>query len=529
MSYNTVAEKIGTPSLTTNTAGGVSHAVSNWDRLNRFLVLGSDSNQVYQTALSLTEQNAKCVLDCIAEDGLRTVKTIVEISDGGRASKNEPALFALALCAGHAASNVATRKAALAALPKVARIGTHLFQFVAYVDKLRGWGRSLKTGVASWYNSMPADRLALQVIKYAGRNTEEGTASSRWSHDDVLRLSHPYGDNLHNMIYEYVTKEGLLPREVPQELRILDGVRELKIAGNDAKAVARIVTDYNLPHEVIPKELGNNPMVWEALLPNLGFTALLRNLNRLTSYGVLTPLGTNTKAVTSRLTDLAQLRKARIHPVGVLNALRTYSQGRGDLGSLTWNAIPQIQSALDTCLEMSFKTVEPTGKNILLGLDVSGSMTGGAVAGLKNITPREAVAVMATVTARVEPNYHILGFCHKLVDLGITAKDSFLTVMSKVQKADFGSTNCSLMFEWALANRVAVDGFVMYTDNEHNTGENPDKVFRKYRGTRSSAKAIAVATTATQYSVFNPESAGTLNMAGFDASAPSLIADFIRN
>ena len=255
--------------------------------------------------------------------------------------------------------------------------------------------------------------------------------------------------------------------------------------------------------------------------------AMIRSLNRLTAYGVLTPLGEYNNMVIEKLTNVEMLRKARIHPVNVLNALRTYGSGRGDLGSLTWSPVSQIVAALDSCLEMSFQTVEPTGKNILLGIDVSASMTSGSVAGLKNITPREAVAVMATVTARTEKNYHILGFCDKLVDLKISHKDSFQTVMEKVQRAQFGSTNCALMFDWALTNRAAVDGFVMYTDNEHNTGDNPDRAFRKYLGHRDTAKAIAVATSATAYSVFSPETPGTLNIAGFDSAGPALISSFI--
>ena len=62
------------------------------------------------------------------------------VSHEGRAPKNDPALFALALAAG--LGDDATRKAALDALPQVARTGTHLFQFASFVEGFRGWGRS---------------------------------------------------------------------------------------------------------------------------------------------------------------------------------------------------------------------------------------------------------------------------------------------------------------------------------------------------------------------------------------------------
>jgi 60 kDa SS-A/Ro ribonucleoprotein len=46
-----------------------------------------------------------------------------------------------------------TRRAALAALPRVARIGTHLFQFATFVEQFRGWGRSLRRAVGGWYQT----------------------------------------------------------------------------------------------------------------------------------------------------------------------------------------------------------------------------------------------------------------------------------------------------------------------------------------------------------------------------------------
>ena len=71
----------------------------------------------------------------------------MRVSREGRAPKNDPALFALALAAG--LGDEATRKAALEALPQVARTGTHLFQFASFVEGFRGWGRSLRRAVGA--------------------------------------------------------------------------------------------------------------------------------------------------------------------------------------------------------------------------------------------------------------------------------------------------------------------------------------------------------------------------------------------
>src|SRR5436190_24262221 len=111
-----------------NSAGGFAWAVDDWVRLDRFLILGSEGGTYYISERKLTAENAQAVDRCIAVDGPRTVARIVEISQAGRAPSNDPALFALALCA--TKGDDATKRAAFAALPQVARIGTHLFHFI---------------------------------------------------------------------------------------------------------------------------------------------------------------------------------------------------------------------------------------------------------------------------------------------------------------------------------------------------------------------------------------------------------------
>src|SRR5437868_12903485 len=77
-----------------NSAGGYAWAVDDWVRLDRFLILGSEGGTYYIRQATLSRENAEGVLRCIEADGVRTVRRIVEISDAGRAPKNDPAIFA---------------------------------------------------------------------------------------------------------------------------------------------------------------------------------------------------------------------------------------------------------------------------------------------------------------------------------------------------------------------------------------------------------------------------------------------------
>ena len=76
-----------------------------------------------------------------------------------------------------------------------------------------------------------------------------------------------------------------------------------------------------------------------------------------------------------KLKDKSALKAAKVHPFNLLLALKVYSAGKGDKGSLSWSPVPAIVAALDAAFYLSFKFVQPTGKRFLLALDVSGSMT----------------------------------------------------------------------------------------------------------------------------------------------------------
>ena len=139
-------------------------------------------------------------------------------------------------------------------------------------------------------------------------------------------------------------------------------------------------------------------------------TALIRNLATMTRVGVLAPGSDGTSKAVAQLGDAERIRKARVHPIAVLAALRTYASGRGVRGRGEWNPVREIVDALDAAFYTAFGNVEPAGKRLLLALDVSGSMTGGHVAGVPGLSPRDASAALALVTAATESQYEVVGF-----------------------------------------------------------------------------------------------------------------------
>lgn len=558
----TPQNKKADPRQVENSAGGFSFQIDKWQQLQRFLILGNSGGSYYAGEREMTIENAGAVIACLDEGGPRTVATIVEISDKGRAPKNDPAIFALAIAAGHA--NPATRKAALEALPKVCRIGTHLFQFLEAVRNFRGGGRGLRTAVAKWYESHDAKGLAYQVTKYQQRNGV--------SHRDVFRLMRcETGDPEKQRIYRWVVAgaEGMGARTVVAKPKTDGKAREYGPVGElptylaafeelkkttDNKRICALVREHNFSHEMLPTESKNSVDVWEALLERMPMTAMIRNLAKMTAVGLVKPMGEASKTIAERLGNVDLLRKARVHPVALLSALMVYQQGHGERGSLTWKPEREIVDALDAAFYLSFDTIDPTGKRILLAIDVSGSMDGGTIAGVPGLTPRLGAAAMAMVTARTEKRWHCVGFssgapgeyrhgngrsAHSqfygmgsgLTELAISPRQRLDDVVRTMQAVPMGGTDCALPMLYADAKGLEVDCFVIATDSETwaNPEIHPHQALVQYRNkTGINAKMAVLAFVANEFSIANPTDPNEIDFVGFDTLAPSVLANFIR-
>lgn len=522
-----------------NAAGGYAWAVDDWTRLDRFLVLGSEGGTFYVGERELTRENAVAVQRCIAADGPRAVARIVELSVSGRAPKNDPALFALAMAA--AAEDVVTRRAALEALPRVARIGTHLFTFAQNVEAFRGWGRALRRAMGAWYTEQTGQHLAYQLCKYAKRNG--------WSHRDLLRLAHPHAEKPgHRALFHWVTR-GTTSGELPDLVHSYIALQDAK----DAKDVFRALADCpDLSWEMIPTTFLGSADVWGALLPRLPMGALIRNLGRMTANGLLAPMSDAARVAAERLADGARLRKERVHPIAILGALAVYEQGHGERGKLSWEPVPQVIDALNAAFYAAFAAVEPTGRRMCLALDLSNSMAQSEVAGMPGISPRKGAAAMALVTAACEPNHVVLGFTAHGRDAvefhGEKSRENLplacaMLPISPTQRlpdvlrfieghgsriGGFGGTDCALPMRWALERDVAVDTFVVYTDSETWAGDiHPSQMLHRYREHSGiPARLVVVGMTSGGFTIADPEDAGMLDVVGFDAATPKLIADF---
>lgn len=497
-----------------NNAGGFGWQVDDWTRLERFLILGTEGGTYYVNEKKLTKESAEACLRCIKADGKRAVERVLAISDAGHAPKNDPALFLLAMCS--AFGDNETRRAAFSVLPRVARIGTHLFHFAEFRQAFAGWGRSMRKAIRKWYLDLPPERLAYQAVKYQSRDG--------WSHRDLLRLSHPKNTESHQPIFKWIIS-GKIEGNVPN---IIEAFEKAKTAS--VPQLLTLIKDQKLPREALPTEMLNKPEIWEALLDDMPMTAMVRNLGNMGKCGLLAPMSKASAKVMDTLADKDLIKKSRLHPIQILAALLTYQSGQGLRGKGTWRPVQQVVDALNDAFYLAFDNVEPIGKKVLLAIDCSGSMSGQSVAGIPNMNTAYGAAAMALVTARTEKQHAIVIFNDEIRNFSISPRQRLDDVYTALQHRIGGGTDCSAPIRWATDQKVDCDAIMVYSDQETWAGNiHAHQALRIHREkTKINTKIGWVAMAGNHVTLKDPGDPLAMDFIGFDPSIPKVIADFLK-
>lgn len=525
-----------------NAAGGFVFAKDLFTRLEDFLIIGTTGGTYYVDQARLTFDNAQVVFDAIAADGPRAVALALDVSNGRppRAPRNEPALFTLA--AAITCGDLDTRRAARAALSKVARTTNHKAIFFGYWKNLHGkptdggtaprTGRLTRGAFADLFLTDAPDAVAFKACKAAARKTSSGEP---FALRDLLRLAHPKADSEQRKTLFGWIAGNVGDDQARAALPSVDAFLTAKAVTTPEQAV-QVITERSVPWEFLPDAVLTSPAAWEALVDTVGMTALLRNLARMTRIGALRPMADATRRAAARLSDPVELAKGRIHPLDVFLALRVYAAGYSRPNPRAeahrWTPVPQILDALEESYEASFGHVQPSGRRLLIAVDSSGSMSWGGgvtVGGTPIGTPYEIGCVMAVILSRIERgNAHVIDVDTAVHGSRVTARTNLREIASWHPSG--GGTDLSLPFAWARSQRLAVDGVLVLTDNETWAGgSHPVQELAAYRSAvNPGTRAVVAAMTATGHTIGDPQDPGVLNIAGFDASLLQLVTGFVR-
>ena len=628
-----------------NPAGGFSHVVTDDDRIRRAIVLGTTGSTYYSTATSLSSETATFINRMISEGkGQMILDILMDIHRKGSSPKMHMTFAVLALLTRCKDDSVRANALQFVGMKGLRTLSQVYMWFNCHVASgtSKGTGRGVRSALSSWVSPRcnTVKNLAYQVVKYMQR---EGCSIK-----DILAMAHPTPNNTtkkgattkrrewsigHQIVIAYAvatfkkaTKgrglEVILNRFCDDDWTMSDvllmpkidfivalNARSSKIDdeatdivlylwtvekvknGTSPEETSALISEHNLPREVVATPMLNHKIVWVSLLIAnsadlkiiMPITALIRNLAKMTSLDLFnTSLGDSSyqaatraivKAVCDHITNEDVIRRGRVHPATFVTAGKIYSRGRGDKGSLTWSPHPDIVKALADAVEIAFYTIEPSSKVHLHALDISGSMSCADSAvpyvtameasiiqmlchlktNIRNDGGRQIVMVFDT-TGRVvfdsnpdskayemdiwslisRPHYSNFYSQSKTTGpLFDPIADDWQSVCDKLSHLPMSGTDCAqpiLLGEKMITEGVArPEVFSVYTDNETYFGKiHPSDALKKYRRNVPDAKMMVIAATPTERTISDPNDSGSLDICGWDTSAGTLIHDFIN-
>lgn len=242
---------------------------------------------------------------------------------------------------------------------------------------------------------------------------------------------------------------------------------ELKSATKPAEQL-KLIEQGRLPYEAVTGAIKPDVDVWTALMRQMPHFAILRHLNTLERAGVLANED-NVKYVVGKLTDERAILNAKVLPFQYYQAWVTYT--RADKCDCVDGSCPakrdgynqQVADAIVTALETSFQNLPEIPGHVVIGNDVSGSMSG-------RVSPQGATrycdiaGIFAAALLKKSPDVRVLPADTGLVNIAVSRNDSIATNAEKLALAR-GGTDLGAAMQHVNEKRLHLDIYMGITDN----------------------------------------------------------------
>ena len=403
-----------------------------------------------------------------AEEQLDTLKALVDQVDDN--------VF-LARLALYGRRRALMKDMPVALLVALSKRDTRLFHQV--FDRVVDNGRTLRTLVQMVRSGRFGRRslsYALQraVQRWLNTASVEKLLSASIGHDpslrDVLRLARPTPpDNARRALYGWLADRPVdkwvpaTEADLPEEVQTLLAFRRADSAEEQLLLMDRVRARWDLLADA-----ARGPEVWKALCRKMGLQALRMNLNTLARHEVFGPPATTgwtvgralveglgispapPKAddlvdyVAAQLADPEEVRRSRQFPYQFLAAYLHAG-----------NQVPQkIKAALHRAAEIACGNVPALPGPVVIGLDVSGSMTCPATGyrgrgGTSKMRCVDVAALFAAAILRRNPDSVIIPFDTTAYEVRIDPNDSVLSLAERLAGYGGGGTDCALPLSMA--------------------------------------------------------------------------------
>lgn len=352
---------------------------------------------------------------------------------------------------------------------------------------------------------------------------------------DVIRRVHPVPKSeAQSALFKY-----LITDEIDAKLMPLTTARKKLIAhGNkfDTKA-KKLIVDSNATWETVISQFGASKEVWEAVLPNMGFMAVLRNLNNFIKNNVdVTP-------VISMLTNSEEVAKSKQLPFRFLSAFKALSQDETEsrysfspsmLDAWQVNGSTkkdELKKALATALQLSVVNIPKLEGRTLSCADVSGSMDK-HLNEKSTISLKEIACLFTAMAEDISANGIASSFGTSFTTIKRTKNvlETAQAIADTVHQVGM-STNAWTILDYLVKNKILVKRVIYFTDtqcyNSYGRGTTLNNLWQQYRTWAKSqgvdAHLFEVNLVGGNTSSFNANNGGVHQIAGWSERIFDLI------
>lgn len=268
----------------------------------------------------------------------------------------------------------------------------------------------VKRGVADAARHLYTEKAAL---KYDGKG-------NAWRMGDVIQLAHVKPiDEKQAKLFKYLLDrrygatgdtEGLILVETRKRLEAVPDAFRRGMLGELSRGETWEWLSGWIPG-------GMDAQAWEAVIPHMGYMALLRNLRNFDQADIDPMVA---KTVEHKLADFEEVKNSRQFPYRFYSAYK-------NVGSLRW------AHALEVALEQSTQNIPRIGGRTLVLTDTSSSMQS-PVSGRSQIAHYEIAGLFAAAVARQCDSVRLISWADTHSDIGFNRGDSVLRTVEKVNK-----------------------------------------------------------------------------------------------
>ena len=327
---------------------------------------------------------------------------------------------------------------------------------------------------------------------------------------DVLRLVHPKPKDavqaaLFNYILRGVAEEGAIVESghrAPltnlafKSLLPMTAARDalMKMTKFDAKA-KELVRESNATWETVISKFGSTEETWSYVLPNMGYMAVLRNLNNFLKNDI------SMDDVVTKLTSKEEVLKSKQLPFRFLSAMKaiegeeyalryySYADSNRDMFA-KWNQPAKgdskalLRQALSIALNHSVSNIPKFTGRTLVAADVSGSMDS-RLNDKSSVTMKEIATVMAAMASHLSEDgiASAFGTTFDTVTPSANILDTANAIGNLVGKVGM-STNAWTILDYLINNRIVTNRVMYFTDtqcyNSYGYGQSLNELWKKY-------------------------------------------------